>query len=443
MPLVFVHGVANRRGETAADQAAFARRVGARDGLFRSIAFAGRVRAPAVLHIENPYWGDLGSRFAWNLASVPKGGDEALGAEVLGTEEGRRSEAGRLMQVALATTTGKAAAAPQQPNTILVTLARQESLVFAVDAVFAAAAQIAPAAVTGGEVGMAAFAARAITYALANPKPQWLAAVKNDNAFLEQFNAAVAAFAPGAGAAAAPTPAEALGVSDVVNHLKDAALRLGQAAKNIFTGMAESAVDAVGGVIGDVTAPLVLKARPAITDLVGRFFGDVFVYLQERGTRENPGPIVKTVIAAIDSAIKEKDQVDDKLYIIAHSMGGQIAYDILTFYRPDVRCDLLVTVGSQVGFFEELKLLKASDPQINAASAQNTIPRPANIAHWLNAFDLTDVFGFSEQGIFDDVANFEFDTETLPVLSHGMYFDRPRFHERLRIRIDEIFGGAA
>src|SRR5262245_33367419 len=171
MPLVFVHGVANRRGETIAEQAAFDQRVQARDSLFRSIAFADRVQAPVVLHIENPYWGDLGSHFAWNLASVPKGGDEALGAEVLGTEEGRQSEAGRLAQVALATTTGKAAAAPQQPNTILVTLAKQESLVFAVDAVFAAAGQIDPAVAPASNADVATFAARAVAYALANPKP--------------------------------------------------------------------------------------------------------------------------------------------------------------------------------------------------------------------------------------------------------------------------------
>jgi hypothetical protein len=40
MRLVSVHGVANRRGQTAAEKAAFGRSVLARDGLFRTIALA-------------------------------------------------------------------------------------------------------------------------------------------------------------------------------------------------------------------------------------------------------------------------------------------------------------------------------------------------------------------------------------------------------------------
>jgi hypothetical protein len=439
MPLVFVHGVANRRGESAAEQAAFDRRVLARDGLFRTIALADQVQTPAVLHIENPYWGDLAAHFAWNLSSVPRGGDEALGADVLGTEAGRQSEAGRLTQVALATTTGKAAAVPQQPTTLLVTLARQESLVFAVDAVFAAAAQVSSAAAVASDAEVATFAARAVAYALVNPHPSWLGAVKNDNAFLEQLSAAVATFQPAGQAPPVPPHIEALGGANVLNHLKNAALRLGNAAKNVFTGMAEDALDKLAGKIGDATESLVLKARPAISTLVGRFFGDIFVYVQSRGTKDDPGPIVKTVIEAIDAAIAAKTDHDDKLYIVAHSMGGQIVYDILTFYRPEIACDLLVTVGSQVGFFEELKLLKMSNPTIHAGSVPSTVPRPANIARWINIFDLTDVFGFTEAGIFDGVANFEFDTETLPVLSHVMYFERPRLHERLRARIAGVF----
>jgi len=439
MPLVFVHGVANRRGTNASDQNAFDRRVGVRDGLFRTIAFADQVLAPSNLHIENPYWGDEASSFAWQLASVPKGGDQALGADPFGDLQ---SEEGRLAQVAVATTTGKAASKTQEANTVLLTLARQESLIYAVDAIIAAAAQVKPSGMASGasEAEISSFGALAIAYATENPHPAWLnaPAIKNDNALLDGLNTALATWTPTANATGVILDVpkiEALGISDIINRLKDAAQKLGKVAQDIFSNV----TDTVGGVIGDVTEPLVLKARPAASNLVGRFVGDVFVYIQKRGTKEAPGPIVQTVIDAIDAAIAAKTATDDKLYIVAHSMGGEIIYDILTFYRPDIECDLLVTVGSQVAFFEELKLLQISDPAITASTAPNSLTKPDNVRHWLNTFDLTDIFGFTTKTIFDGVDNFEFDTETLPVLSHGVYFDRPRLYQRLRARIAEAF----
>lgn len=431
MPLVFIHGVATRRGGTPAEQTAFDQHVRVRDGFFRTIAFADQVSA-GNLHIENPYWGDLASRFAWNLTSVPQGGDEAFGFAGAFAAAAFGSEPNRLAQVALATTTEKAAATLQQPNTVLLTLARQASLAHAVDAVFAAAANVKPAAAAAApDADLAALAAKAVAYTEANPNPAWLKTVNNDSAFLDTLSVEVAKAPEGAVAV------ETFGFNDVVNRLKDAAARLGNAAKGVISGMA----DAAGNLIGDVTRPMLMKARPAITSLVGRFFGDVFVYIQTRGIQVAPGPIVKEVIGKIDTAIAAKKPGDDKLYIIAHSMGGEIVYDILTFFRPDIHCDLLVTVGSQIGFFEEMKLLKTSNPAVAATSNPNRVPPPANVDHWLNVFDLTDIFGFTERGIFDGVENFEFDTDTLPILSHTTYFDRPRFHERLRARINTALKG--
>lgn len=431
MPLVFVHGVAVRRGTTPEQQKAWDQYENARNGAFREIAFADQVKAPAALHIENPYWGNLASTFAWNLASIPTGSIESLGPQAaLDTAEGQ------LMQVALATTTENTVAATAAPNQTLVTLAKKASLAHAVDAVIAASMHTTH---TSGASGaeLARFAARAIAYAEANPAPAWLNNVTTDPAFLDQLANAVSqwtppAAAPDAGTTPEEAPIEALGgLSSVLNWMKAGAQRLGSA----LVGVKNAAVDAAGNAVGEITSPLVSAARPGATAAVARFVGDVFVYLDQRGTKDAPGPIVKKVISAIDAAIAQKQPGDDKLFILGHSMGGNICYDILTHFRPDIACELFVTVGSQVALFEELKVFKQSDKNVSIAG-EMTVRRPPNVAHWINIFDLTDIFGFTTEDVFEDVEDYRFDTDTLPVLSHSMYFERPRFYARLRERVN-------
>ena len=115
-------------------------------------------------------------------------------------------------------------------------------------------------------------------------------------------------------------------------------------------------------------------------------------------------------------------------------MGGNIVYDVLSHFRPEIQCDLFLTVGSQVGFFEELKLFRSSDKTI-PNPGQNRIPLIPNIKRWLNVFDPIDVFGYSTSRIFEGSQDFEFSTETSALSAHSMYFYRPSFHERLNVRL--------
>jgi hypothetical protein len=93
---------------------------------------------------------------------------------------------------------------------------------------------------------------------------------------------------------------------------------------------------------------------------------------------------------------------------------------------------LLVTVGSQVGMFEELKLFRASDPTLRAGT---TVPLSTNIKRWLNVFDTADVLGYATARIFNQSRDFEFSTAVTALTAHSMYFDRPEFYDRLRTRI--------
>jgi hypothetical protein len=128
---------------------------------------------------------------------------------------------------------------------------------------------------------------------------------------------------------------------------------------------------------------------------------------------------------------------------VGHSFGGIILYDILTAFpmEPALRCQLYVTVGSQVALFAEIGRL-ADKPDIAAAFAKGptaVAPRPAGAERWINIFDPTDYFGFGTRGVFAGAWDYEFKTDALPLVSHSAYFDTPRFFARLKERAVAAF----
>ena len=76
MPIVFVHGVNTRNGP--AYDAGVKVTKGYLKDCFGGTRIGGRPLA-AIKDIAFPYWGDLGTTFAWQMASLPRGEMEALG----------------------------------------------------------------------------------------------------------------------------------------------------------------------------------------------------------------------------------------------------------------------------------------------------------------------------------------------------------------------------
>jgi hypothetical protein len=168
------------------------------------------------------------------------------------------------------------------------------------------------------------------------------------------------------------------------------------------------------------------------------FLGDVFVYLNERGQNGSEGAVVKEIASAIQTA-KDRGPLDrpEPLIVVAHSMGGNIVYDILTHFRPALAVDILITVGSQVAMFEELKLFKVSDPSIPVNPKSDRIPKPTNVGRWINVFDENDILGFAAEGVFSGVKDFKYSTGRGVLGSHSNYFTWPSFHDRLKRRLEE------
>lgn len=435
MPLVFVHGVNNRRGDTPEEQEVFDNQMALVRQQFGNTAFAERVSDANGLAAFTPYWGDLGVSFARNLACIPKSGVQALAVgqpqtAALIAATAAKLDAGILNQKGV-------------KDAPLLTLARTRSLVAAVDLLIAGSANAPIPGLLLSKTDLvkvlpnaARFADAAERYAGANPKPAWLSNLADDDAFLDRLILEVAK-SPGTTstpATAGPAPVQALGITDKLKSWLENGV---SAVKDTVSGVVQSASDSVTGAATQGVRSAFLSfagdLRPTASASMGRFLGDVFTYI------ENRQPIIDRVLVDVDKAVASVRPGDDELYLVGHSFGGIVLYDILTSFRPDLKCDLYVTVGSQVALFAEIGRLANHTALMAAFAAGPTVPRPTAAQRWLNIFDPTDFVGFGTKGVFGGALDFQFETDAMPIVSHSAYFDTPRFFARLRERVREAF----
>ncbi len=400
VPIVFVHGVNTRQGPgyeagRLATEAFLKRHLGG--------ATIDGKQLPADPMILFPYWGGLATTFAWDMASLPKGGVEALG----GTSDTATREMVGQVRDALADKAGN------EPITALA----KKDFVLSADAVVALALVGTRA---GQEADTARFVVAIQTYATENPNPAWAATIATDSQFVNKLVSE--AIGPGAHVALGAGP---FGV--IKNVVSAGAAKLKRAAADV----AGSAIDKTGDF---ASAKLLGFSREPLNGILGRFFGDIFIYMSTRGDAANPGPIPQRVLA--DFAAAAQQAPAEPLVIIGHSLGGVITMDLLGSFRPDLTCDLFISVGSQVAHFEEIKLYLASDKSVRGPSKAHT---PDNIRRWINVYDEVDIFSYACKEVFDEVdIDAPYDTQTYVVKAHSAYFDQDRFYKRLRARIDEL-----
>jgi hypothetical protein len=247
----------------------------------------------------------------------------------------------------------------------------------------------------------------------------WLPQVRSDNELLRELDNRVLEREP-------TSDEEQFGLAEVRDRLREAGIRLADAPARASS------------------AALLASQRTALHERATRFLGDVFVYLmqRERGSLPRPGEILGTVLAAIQEAWDRRTENDPQLVLIGHSMGGNILYELLSHYLPrnrsPIHADVLVTVGSQVGVFEEMKLFAASDPAVPADPDTDRVPLPAAVGRWINVFDRNDAFSFAAEPIFAGARDFNYATGKGLLGAHGAYFTLPSFHRRLRERLREV-----
>ena len=190
-------------------------------------------------------------------------------------------------------------------------------------------------------------------------------------------------------------------------------------------------------------------ARKPLTRRIATFMGDAFQYLAERGDGTKPGPIASKVLGDIQEAATQAKTTGEPLVVICHSFGGEIAYDIFTHYSngTELQVDVWVTVGSQVGLFEEMSLLWNSPGRLSPVTAigNEALAAPGCVKRWINIVDANDVLGFLVLPVFTGktvpgrepnvVLDFNYDTGYAVTGAHSGYFEWPSFYKRLAHRL--------
>lgn len=400
MPVIFVHGVATRMDRPRGKYERLTRR---RDQLFRRLALKGLL-ADANQPIISPYWGDWGAHPAWDLASLP-----ASHIEAFGEEEVADSITDSLSAVTWPNW--------EDDGGPLTAIAKADGLPNAVDLLVAAGfseelleeGNLEPSELSEEERS-ADVAVTLFHLAERDPYPDWLTYVQSDGDLLDRLIEAV-------NAQAESSALDSYGGPEVWGRFVEGINRINSFVPRI------------------ASRGLLATTRSRVQWKMTQFLGDIFVYLNNGMRREKIREIVSSAIR-VGAASRSQD---NPLIIIAHSMGGNICYDLLSSRLTDIEVDVFVTVGSQVGFFEELKLFSMSDELVHSRAEVNKVTPPAAIRSWLNVIDATDPLAFAVEPIFGPpVADFSYNTGAGLLASHSAYWIRPSFHARLGERLRDV-----
>ena len=212
----------------------------------------------------------------------------------------------------------------------------------------------------------------------------------------------------------------------------------------ILSGTYESVARSAHGA-GYVLTRAAAEVRMPMNRFVTMFIGDVLTYLNERGNATSPGWIPSTVLAAIGEARENQLERDNEpLIIMSHSMGGQVTYDLITHFMPnmpetkDTRIDFWCATASQVGLFEELKLFLESSEEYSA-EAGNRVPYPSShhLGYWWNVWDYNDFISYSAKSIIEGIDDEPYNTGMFMVDAHGGYLVLPSFFRRFARKLEQ------
>jgi len=430
MPVIYVHGV-NVRKDTQGD---YERKEAARNELLRRIVLkplAAKAENPKIAQMEivSPYWGGFGVQFGWGHQSVPATGLQHLGPDDAMTPQSdfefavmvrelAHAEPGTLLQ-SLGADDGdlKRAAHRDLPRFLeavfLPIILGEQGLPMDVVAENWTALGLSEALLlmASREVGQDATTQAAVGVASSDDEVMDLL----EERVLEQYEVLQQA-ARQAPSTPIPGSLEPLG-SQWLDRLREGVGELFTRARNAPQRAA--------------TLGLLGAYRRPIHENLTRFVGDVCVYLIQR-ERQQPGLIGQSVVDAIRSAARRHP--DEPLIVLTHSMGGNIVYDVLTTFAKEVKVDAWVSVGGQVGMFEEMKIFAASNGLLVAPQQVRGLkPR---VRYWLNVYDPADILSFLVKPVFAEAdEDLLFRTGESAIKAHGEYFNRPAFYEALRDRL--------
>lgn len=218
-------------------------------------------------------------------------------------------------------------------------------------------------------------------------------------------------------------------IPTVKNH-PFAALLAGGRRRDFWAELGKRSLALPGGLVAKAIA--IMRHRLNQEQTV--FVGDALQYFAHRGTAARPGPIPLRVLTTLAAArANQRQRPGEPLVVMSHSLGGQIIYDIVTHFLPNlpdyanIRIDFWAATASQVGLFEELKLFLASSAEYGP---HNPVPFPDKrfLGGWWNVWDPHDFLSFTVNGLIAGVDDEFFDSGLWLTEAHYAGIEQPSFY---------------
>lgn len=425
MPVVLVHGVRERNADYWPGI----------DRFLREYALPAISDRPESVPIERVYWGDLGTSFRWGGISRPRsaitgmGVDDASLARAVGAASVR--DALNDLPAAEPAPAGTGVLTPMGPGAspdASEAPMRLETLTG--DQLSALLAAV----IAGMDVDAEDRAAIIIAADRVARDPATIDALRTETDADRQVDLLIGRVEDAHAAMATEGDLVSMGAGDLFRRIKD------DVRETLTRG---------ANLPGWVVTRLLTELRAPMNTTITEFIGDVFAYLDSRGTREAAGPIPQRLLAALATAkARQAERGGEPIVVLSHSMGGQLVYDAVTTWLPAMdpverpRIDFWCAAASQVGLFEEMGRFLASDPAKYGTTPGDgrapVVPRPdrAVLGGWWNVWDQNDFISFTARKIIDGVDDGEWDSGAWFPMSHGAYFQNPSFFRALGDRLE-------
>lgn len=177
--------------------------------------------------------------------------------------------------------------------------------------------------------------------------------------------------------------------------------------------------------------------------IIHRYFKELeMYYTDERSDKDNKKYPVKDIIR--DKAVEMlKRYKKDEIFLIAHSMGSIVIYDVLIFLLPELKIDTFITMGSPLGLPIVMSKI-AVEEKLKPHIKEKLKTPPGVKRNWFNFSDLEDKIAMN-YNLGDDYDknsngvravdfvvnnNYEINGEKNPHKSYG-YLRTPEFAEVL------------
>ncbi len=410
MPIVYIHGVNVREPFDWS---------GIRVFLRRYVAPKLNPAAPDDVAIDAVFWGDHAARFAWNMQSLP---GNSVAIAMGKAPDPSADETWRLVSLAA----GSDAANPK-----------------------AARAVAAPAALRAGPrvtFGVVLTREQIVDVLIAATFPQSRRAdapadVQADEEWAKQAAAIDDVVGERVVDSAELTPEF---VAEILRSVQERTEQPRAQGENFFARAQARVEDALGS-FGDrgalAAARMSMPVRRNANTFVSRFCGDVFSYLRSRDDGADAGCVPRRLMDKLIE-VRARSPHDEPMVLLSHSMGGQISYDVLSYYAEryegwgTMQVDVWAAAASQVGYFEELKLHRLACADWGA-SPKTKAPKPQRVKLWWNVWDPADFASYTAARVFDGVTDQAFGSGLSPVDAHGGYLIAPRFYRLLAAKVAE------